>query len=181
MSGDNKGGAQELATASDDPLRLMRSRGRMKSVLMTFLLVATAGCYTYVRVDPASVPTGERLRLVVTPDGARELNEAVGAESPVPAVEGTLDRRDERMLVVRVPVVARQPGRAAVEQLIRIPEAQVLSAERKELDEWATGALVAGAVGLGVGIVLLIMEAWGSSIDGPGDDIDILFSVPSSW
>lgn len=150
----------------------------MKRTLLMALLLATTGCYTYARVDPASVPTGERLRLAVTPDGARDLTQIGVDESPVPVVEGTLSRRDQRTLVLRVPVVARQPGRAAVEQLIRIPETEILSAERRELDGFATGALVVGAVGLGVGVVLVIMEAWGRGADGPGDDIDVLFSVP---
>lgn len=146
---------------------------------LAVLLLSTA-CHKYVPVESRAVAPGEAVRVFVTREGSRELLEVTSDQQPVPSITGSVSGWDGSDLVLRVPVGRRREGfvSGALEQMIRVPEGEILSMERQEADALATGALVAGAVAGSAAIVLLIMKAWGKSPKGPGDDPVLLFSVP---
>ncbi len=55
-------------------------------------------------------------------------------------------------------------------QTIRVPQGEILSMERRELNKVGTGFLVGGAVAAGAFIVFGIIDAFGSPAVGEGGD-----------
>lgn len=144
------------------------------------VVLATAGCYRYTPIEHRAAAPGERVRVVVTREGSRELLQVSDQDRVVPLVEGSVERWDDSDLVLRVSL-RRGPERLAsrnLQQMIRVPTGEIVSLERRETDGFATGALLAGAVAGSTALVLLIMEAWGRSPEGPGDDPVLLFGIP---
>lgn len=152
----------------------------MKRIVLVTAMLASTGCYRYTPVEPRAVAPGESVRLVVTREGSRELLEVIDDERAAPFIEGSVDRWDDADLVLRVSLPRRPEGLASrvLQQMIRVPTGEIVSMERRETDAFATGAVLAGAVAGSTALVLLIMEAWGESPDGPGDDPVLFFSVP---
>ena len=68
-------------------------------------------------------------------------------------------------MLLRVPVGQRRDGfhTVSLDQTIRVPVAEILQMERRELDVTKTSFLVAGALGGSAFIIFSIMNAFGES------------------
>lgn len=141
-----------------------------------------SGCYTYVPAEPEAVPAGREVRISLSREARTALPEEILAGGPF--LRGRLVGRDDDSLMLYIPVVVRQEGTlaAAIGQNVRVPASEVVELQRRELDGFRTGLVVAGVVGAATGIVLLIMDASGSPLSGPQQTPELVrvpvFSVP---
>jgi hypothetical protein len=73
-------------------------------------LIGLTGCFVYVPAEVDAIAPGEVVRLVVTRSAAAELADVTLANAPV--VRGTLARREQDGLFVRVPARRGATGSA---------------------------------------------------------------------
>ena len=157
----------------------IKAGGLVLSVLML------SGCFTYVRTSPELVPVGQTVRLLVTPEGASETASFSEVDREEPTLEGTLERREGNTIFLRIPVgnhPAYGPLTRQLGQVVRVPVGEILTAERRELDQAKTGFLIAGGIGFSTLLILNIIGGT-SGIEGEEPpDIDFhlgkLFSIP---
>jgi hypothetical protein len=140
--------------------------------VVTNLVLVLAGCFNYVPTDFTTVPVGEDVRLVVTRERVPDLSELTLQNEAVPVLEGTLERREDTTLIVRIPVGRRADGfhSVALGQAIRIPLDAIISAELRVVDGFKTAGVLAGTVAGGVTLLLLGMEALNDQAPIPGED-----------
>ena len=81
----------------------MKCRALSRAAWATNLVLVLAGCIKYVPTDFAAVPVGEDVRLVVNRERVVDLSELALEDDPVPILQGTLIRREDTSLVVRIP------------------------------------------------------------------------------
>lgn len=163
------------AAEQADPEYLVESGARVvRGLVLGLLLLASTGCFQYVSVPIESVSIGEGVRLVVTREGGAEYRDVTGSTDNVPTVTGTLTGRDDDVLVLQVPVGARQEGfyQVGIDATVRVPVGEVLDAGRREINPFTTGALVVGAAGLGVLVFRQIITAINDGSSKPGGDIE---------
>ena len=79
-------------------------------ILFSILFIGLLGCHNYVPTDFTTVPVGEDVRLTVTRQSVPDLSEVSLENDPVPVLEGTLERRQDGSLIVRIPVGRRADG-----------------------------------------------------------------------
>jgi len=131
-----------------------------------------------------TTPVGEEVRLLVTRQGGFELSEVTTIDASVPLVRGRLVGREGAELLLNVPVAQRRDGFHTVQlnQTIRVPVNEILAIERRQFDGLNTGLLAGGAVALGVGVLTMIMEAFGNTgLDTSPDPPEFrssFFSIP---
>lgn len=162
--------------------RILRSRALGLSVVT----LATSGCFRYVPAQLETTPAGEGVRVLVTRQGATELASVAEVDPDVPRVDGTVVGVEEGTLLLQVPVGRRQEGFIAsnLNQMVRVPTGEILSFQRRELDGFATGALLAGSAVVITAAIAFIFDPFGdSSLDpeDPPDDLLLrfgLFSIP---
>lgn len=158
-----------------------RSRfGRLPLVAVLTLLPVSGACYKYLpaQIDPAP-PVGQDVRLVVTRDGASEL-ELVSAlsNSVVPQIEGKLESTEAASFMIRVRQRndEAQPGFGNnIGQIVRVPTSQIIGVELRELDVPMTMFAVGGVVAGGTILLLKIIDAVGS--DNSQDIVDPNLSI----
>lgn len=157
-----------------------------RAVLFSALL-ASAGCFSYTAVPLELAPEGQDVRVLVTRRGAFELSEITSVEGEVPSVTGRIVTKEEREILLRVPIAQRRDGfhMASLDQTIRVPLGEILQVERRDFDTGKTMLLGAGALAASAFLIMSIMEAFGgdSSRDGgiPPDESWVpapLISVP---
>ena len=150
----------------------------------TALTLCLSGCFSYVPTVLETTPVGEEVRLLVTRQGGFELSEVTTIDASVPLVRGRLVGREGAELLLNVPVAQRRDGFHTVQlnQTIRVPVDQILGIERRKFDGLNTGLLAGGAVALGVGVLTMIMEAFGNTgLDTSPDPPEFrgsFFSIP---
>ena len=131
--------------------------------------------------DLTVVPPGEHLRLLVTRAGSQEVARIMDSNELRPTVRGQFMGREDRSLLIQVPVSRDPEGiRQNINQVVRIPEGEVLTVDRREFDRGKSALLVGGAVGVGVFLLTQIFDVFNDSSD-PGDDPDLyigLFGIP---
>jgi len=144
----------------------------LKGPALVVALFALAGCYRYVPTDASIAVPGEDVRVLVTRLGAAELSEVAPGEVGAGTIEGEFQNVDADDVVLHVPVGERREGFTMVDmmQTIRVPQGEILSMERRELNKVGTGFLIGGAVALGAGIVFGIIDAFGSPTPSEGGD-----------
>ncbi len=150
----------------------MEYKALSKVGVVTNLVLVLAGCFNYVPTDFTTVPVGEDVRLVVTRERVPDLSELTLQNEAVPVLEGTLERREDTTLIVRIPVGRRADGfhSVALGQAIRIPLDAIISAELRVVDGFKTAGVLAGTVAGGVTLLLLGMEALNDQAPIPGED-----------
>ena len=157
----------------------VRSR-RAWLALVFVALPATGGCYKYLpaQVDPAP-PVGQDVRLVVTRDGAAELEQVSSLNSAiVPQIEGKIEAAEATHFMIRVRQrndEAQQGMGNNIAQLVRVPTNQIIGIELREIDVPMTVLAIGGVVGGGTILLLRIIDAVGS--DNSQDVIDPNLSV----
>ena len=146
------------------------------------ILLASPACYRYVPIETAAAAAGEPVRVYITQDAADGFREVHEVASAVPSLRGTVVGRDAGDLLLTVEVAQRQVGFQTVglEQILRIPEGEILATERRSLNALATSAFV-GIVAGGVAAILsFILESEGEA-PPPEPEVDLmvpLISVP---
>lgn len=145
-------------------------------------LLLFPACYRYAPIETAAAAPGEPVRVYITQDGADGFREVYEVDSAVPNVRGTVVGRDAGDLLLAVEVARRQVGFQAVglEQTLRIPESEILAAERRSLNALATSAFVGVVAGGVAAILTFILESEGEPA-APDPDPDLmvpLISVP---
>ncbi len=151
----------------------MRLKGRAVAAAPLIIL---AGCFTYIPTEVSAVPDGERVRVHVTREGQLDLPEVIDPLGPT--VRGTLVRRAEDGIFLRVPVAIRRDGflQSDLGQNVAIPFREIVQIERRALSRSRTGLMVAGTAGVAAVIVFVIIDgSRGGDPRGPtgGDDIRI--------
>lgn len=141
---------------------------------------AVAGCYRYVPAEMEATPPGTDVRLLVTREGALEMEE-VGAldGNQEPRVDGTVVATEDAALLIRVPIAQRQDGFivSRIDQSVRVPMEEVVSFQRRELNKLGTGLLLTGgALALGA-LVAVIAEPLGGDDGDPDTPPDELFTL----
>lgn len=155
-------------------MKRFTARWSMKVVAMSVALSMASGCYAYTHVPVASAPIGEEVRLVMTRQGAAELISVMDIEGAALTVIGTLDGRESESLVFRVPQPVMSPTAPRLEQVVRVPVAEVLSLELQSYSRARTGMLVGGAAGIAALLVLKIIDVGFSAEDeDPGVELSI--------
>lgn len=142
-----------------------------------------SGCYSYVRTDIETLSPGDEVRLLVTTRGAAEYVEVTGAQQAPPHISGTVDRQDPRTAFLRVPqppLSPNSPNAVWVDQMVGIPNGEILEAELRVLSRQRTALVIGGATALGTLAVIQIMNTIGGSSNGEdGDPIDLtILAVP---
>lgn len=145
-----------------------------RAVLMAALLTS-AGCFSYTAIPLELAPEGQDVRVLVTRRGAFELSEVTNVQGEVPSVSGRIVTKEDREILLRVPIAQRRDGfhMASLDQTIRVPMGEILQVERRDFDIGKTVLLGAGALAGSVFIIMSIMDAFGGdtgSGDGPGPD-----------
>jgi hypothetical protein len=140
--------------------------------VVTNLVLVLAGCFNYVPTNFTTVPVGEDIRLVVNRERVPDLSELTLQDDPSPTLQGTLERREDASLIVRIPVGRRAEGfhSVALGQAIRIPPDAIISAELRVLDGFKTAGVLAGTVAGGVALLLLGMDAMSDQAPLPQPD-----------
>lgn len=144
-------------------------------------LLLAPGCYSYVPTDMSLVPQGEHLRLLVTREGSQEVARIMDSNELRPTVRGQFMGRDDQSLLLQVPVSRDPEGiRQNINQVVRIPEGEVLTVDRRQFSKGKTALVVGGAVAAGAFLLTQIFDVFNDSSD-PGTDPDLyigLFGVP---
>jgi hypothetical protein len=143
-------------------------------------LVISAACFSYVPTEPQSLAPGENVRVYLTRQGMLDLGQFSGESAPY--VRGTLLRAESDQLFVRIPTARRQVGffQEQVGQEIAIRRGEIVQLERRKLDRTGTALLVAGTAAAATGVILLIVDAWGSEnvVEPPPDELRVpIFSI----
>jgi hypothetical protein len=128
--------------------------------------LTVSGCFRYVPAELQAVPEGGSVRIYVTRAVVDQFGEVLTDTQPV--LRGTVVRRDESQLLLRIPVGTRQVGFHSEElgQELPIPAREIIRLESRELDRIGTGALAAGTLGLAGLVIFVIMEAYGEETIG---------------
>jgi hypothetical protein len=127
------------------------------------------------------VPQGEHLRLLVTREGSQEIARIMDSNELRPTVRGQFMGREDRSLLLQIPVSRDPEGiRQNINQVVRIPEGEVLSVDRRQFDTGRTALLVGGTAAVGAFLIQQIFDVFDEGRD-PGTDPDLyigLFGIP---
>lgn len=150
----------------------------------TVLVLCLSGCFSYVPTALETTPVGEEIRLLVTRQGGFELSAVTNIDASVPLVRGRLVGREGPEVLLGVPAAQRRDGFHTVQltQTIRVPVDEIVGIERREFNGFNTVLLAGGGVAAAVGIIAVIMDAFGNTgPDGSSDPPEFrgdLFSIP---
>ncbi len=139
------------------------------------------GCFSYVPAPIETVPAGQDVRVYMSRRGMAELPEELEPNGPF--LTGTLIRREEEHLFIRVPVARVQQGfhSTQIGQEISVPTGEIVQVQRRQFNRAGTGLLVVGTAASATAIVFLITKAFASREGNPPpiEEIRIpLFSLP---
>ena len=146
------------------------------AVALGAAILCTAGCFRYIPTEVAAIPDGERVRVHLTRAGQLDLPELT---DPVGGpVQGTLVRRADDRIFLRVPVAVRREGflQSNIGQDAAIPFSEIVQIERRQLSRSRSGLMVAGTAGFAAMVVLVIIDGSIGREPGPptgGDDLRI--------
>ncbi len=130
--------------------------------------IVLSGCFAYAPVALDTVQPGADVRVLVTPEQARALDELLLREARM--VDGRLLEVGADLLL-EVPVASGLQGGAmqSLNQRVRLPRSEVLQVELRSLNRGRTGLVVgvAGAVVLGSVIHALSRELGGDTRGDP--------------
>jgi hypothetical protein len=141
-------------------------------------LLGVTGCYVYVPAEVQTVPAGENVRLRVSRGALAELVEVMPTGEPV--VRGTLVRREQGRLFVRVPVATRQQGFMSqpITQDVGIAAGEILEMELRRRSSGRTALFVAGTGVVAAAVIGTIVAGDRDRVirdDGPPDELRIPF------
>ena len=151
---------------------LLEHKALSKVGVVTNLVLVLAGCFNYVPTDFTTVPVGEDIRLVVNRERVPDLSELTLQDDPAPTLQGTLERREDASLIVRIPVGRRAEGfhSVALGQAIQVHPDAIISAELRVLDGFKTAGIIAGMIAGATPLLLLGMDAMSDQAPLPQPD-----------
>jgi hypothetical protein len=140
-------------------------------------VLGLTGCFVYVPAEVQTVPAGQSVRLRVSRAAVAELEDVIPGAEPV--VRGTLVRRDQDRLFVRVPI-ARRDGfmNQAIVQDVGIAAGDILELELRRRSPTRTALFVAGTGLMAATIVGVILTGGQDKVGEeipPPDEIRIPF------
>jgi hypothetical protein len=153
----------------------------LRRVVLCAGLLLAPGCYSYVPTDMSLVPPGENLRLLVTREGSEEVARIMDSNELRPTVRGQFMGREGQSLLLQIPVSRDPEGiRQNINQVVRIPEGEVLTVDRRQLDRGKSALLVGGSVAVGAFLFNQIFDVFGSGgREGVDPDLYIgMFRIP---
>jgi hypothetical protein len=150
---------------------MLRRGARLCAV---FGLLVLTGCFVYVPAEVQTVPAGESVRLRVSRGALVEIAEVMPGGEPV--LRGTLVRRDQDRLFVRVPIATRRVGFTdqPITQDLGIAAGDVLEVELRRRSGARTAAFVASTGAVAATVIGLIVVGGRDRVirnDGPPDEI----------
>ena len=163
------------------------SRRAIKAYRMasaTALALCLSGCFSYVPTALETTPVGEEVRILVTRQGGFELSAVTNIDASVPLVRGRLVGREGPEILLSIPAAQRRDGFHTVQlnQTIRVPVGEIVGVERRKFDGLNTVVLAGGGVAVALGIIAVIMDAFGNTgPDGspePPEFRGSFFSIP---
>ena len=141
-----------------------------RAAALGFAITLASGCHSYVPTELGVVPEGEHVRLLVTRAGSEEVARVTDETELRPQIRGQFLGREDRELLVRIPISVNQApegmSRMDLGQVVRIPEGEVLTVDRREFSAAKTGALVGGTVAVAAFLLYNIFDVFS---DGGGD------------
>lgn len=148
----------------------MQMQQLRRLVVLAGLVLAAAGCYTYVPLDTSAsaLPVGERLSFGITDRGRSEMASRMGPG--VLRIEGTLVQATEEAVLLRVWQISQIDGgtsRWAGED-VRLDRQFVASVSSRRLQRTRTW-ITAGAAVAALGYFVQSQGLFGSFVDGGGD------------
>jgi hypothetical protein len=147
--------------------------------IITASVLFLTGCFSYVAAPIETVPAGTDIRVYLTRQALADLPEPLEQDGPV--LEGTLVRREDERVFIRVPIAVRQEGfhASTVGQDVSLSAGEIVQLERRRLDRAGTALLVGGTAASAAAVIFLIMDAFGEPgrTDPPVEEFRIpLFS-----
>jgi hypothetical protein len=133
---------------------------------LTVICVATSlGCYKYTPATLDAVPTGEKVRALLSSEAEAELRSRVGLASGL--VEGELlEKNDDSVLLsVRATGGSQQLGTQSLYQRIDVARQDVLRVDVRRLDAPRTAVAAGGLTGAAV--VALVVAIGEGKAGGP--------------
>jgi hypothetical protein len=149
-------------------VRGLASRG---STLL--LLISLGGCFRYLPAQLETAPRDRDVRVHLS----RVALARVPEEFPTGGtfLTGRIVGLEADSVVLRVPVTrAAGYGMAELRQDVHLPRGEIIEVERREMSPARTGLAIAGAAGAAVALVILIIDASGSTDADPGEPPDQL-------
>jgi len=139
------------------------SRYLVRCAVTLLAITVSAGCFSYIPTDFASVPAGEHVRIYVTRNVVNEVAEVTPISEPV--LTGMVVSLHEDGLFLRMTTSMREQGfhRIAMGQDFMIPTREIIQLERRQFDHIGTGAFVAGTMGAAAMVLFVIMKAFGEN------------------
>lgn len=139
------------------------------------------GCFSYVPASLETVPAGTDIRVYLTRQGLADLPEPLEQDGPF--LTGTLVRREDERVFIRVPIAPRQEGfyTSTFGQDVSLATGEIVQLERRKLDRAGTALLVGGTAAAAGAVIFLIVEAFGEpgKPEPPEPELRIpLFSIP---
>jgi hypothetical protein len=114
-----------------------------KCVQVGAAVVLFSGCFSYVPAEPGTLPEGGRVRVQLTRQGFAALPEIPNQSGP--RLAGTLVRRNDDQLRLRVPIKVDGPGPDFGQEVV-IPAGAIVGFERRELSRSRTAIAIAGGL-----------------------------------
>lgn len=156
----------------------------VRSLLACAFVLGASGCFRYVPTPVGTTPIGSGVQMVVTPDGAEQIEAIVPSEGRAPTVRGTLLGLEDGNIVLSVPVTRRQTGftGSVISQEIHVPADAVVSFQRREFDQTATILIGVAAAAAGTGIAVLLSQSLRGEIpDTPEPPNEFAPGVSIPW
>ncbi len=160
----------------------------MSKTLVRFLLafsflLGSSGCFRYVPTPVGTTPIGAGVQMVVTPEGAEQIEAIVPSEGRAPTVRGTLMGLEDGNIILSVPVTRRQTGftGSTISQEIHVPADAVVSFQQREFDQTATILTGVAAAAAATGIAILLSQSLQGEIPDtpePPDEFAPGVSIP---
>src|SRR5688572_9169033 len=168
-----------LPRASPTRARPMRIRSLRRTLALVTCTVTLSSCFSYFPATLDTVPAGDGLRVYVTPAGLAEVSELPVATGPI--LQGTLVRREGDGILMHIPLASREEGfyRTAIGQDVRIATRDILQVERRQINRWATGLLIAGTAFTAATVLTLSVKAFDGTSRVPPDEDQM--RLPIFW
>ena len=149
------------------------SRSILSVLTLSAALVSAPACYNYVPTEIGAVPPGGDVRLRVSRAGGEELARIIESNEIQMEVSGQYEGLQQGSVLLRIPLVRDPTGaRPAIQQLVRLPAAEVLTVDRRELSVGKTAALVGAGAAATTYLLYAVFDVF-SDPGRPGENVEI--------
>jgi len=154
--------------------------------LVAILIALQPACYTYAPATLETVPTGARVRVLITSAAEQRLH-PLGVSGTMMTGE-LLGRNGDSLslLVPSVPMGSRYESRPLYQQVV-VSSGDILRVDLRRLDRFRTGVAVGVAAAVAAAITVQALGGWSGATsggDGGGPPESVRgwgISIPVSW